>query len=143
MKLMIRNGNPNDLQNIQYWDWLDKNIYNWKLMNNEIFIAKFDSDIVGYLRLEYLWSKFPYIGLVKVHEDYRRQGIGRSLLAFLEDYLNTNGHITLFSSSQVNEVEPQNWHRRMGFDECGLINGINEGNIGEIFFKKYIRNTEQ
>lgn len=82
---MIRKGYPNDLQNIQYWDWLDKNIYNWKLMNNEIFIVEFDSDIVGYLRLEYLWSKFPYIGLVKVHEDYRRQGIGRSLLAFLED----------------------------------------------------------
>ncbi|MCZ8516743.1 GNAT family N-acetyltransferase [Paenibacillus filicis] len=142
MKLILRSGRPEDLQNIENWDWLDENIYEWKLKNDEIFLVEIDCEIVGYLRLEYLWSKYPYIGLIKVHEDYRRQGIGRSLLAFLEDHLRLNEHDTIFSSSQVNEAEPQQWHRRMGFVECGVINGINEGNIGEIFFKKYIKNIK-
>jgi ribosomal protein S18 acetylase RimI-like enzyme len=143
MKLTIRNGNLNDIQKVEYWDWLNQNILEWKLRNNEIFIAELEEGIIGYLRLEYLWTKFPYIGLISVNEDYRRQGIGSALLTFLEDYLYTTGHVTLFSSSQVNEVEPQIWHRRMGFEECGIINGINERNIGELFFKKTIKNQLQ
>jgi hypothetical protein len=27
------------------------------------------------------------------------------------------------------------WHRKMGFAECGIINGINEAGIGEVFFR--------
>jgi hypothetical protein len=26
----------------------------------------------------------------------------------------------------------------MGFEECGIINGINDGGIGEVFFRKYL-----
>jgi len=36
----------------------------------------------------------------------------------------------------VDEPEPQAWHRHMGFVECGIINGINENGIGEVFFRK-------
>jgi N-acetylglutamate synthase-like GNAT family acetyltransferase len=141
MKPKISFGTPKDLRRIENWDWLESNIFEWKLMNNEILIAELDYEIIGYLRLEYLWSKYPYIGLIMVNDDFRRQGVGRSLLNFLEVYLRSMQHNTLFSSSQVNEAAPQQWHRRMGFEECGVINAINEGNIGEIFFKKVI-NTE-
>ena len=40
------------------------------------------------------------------------------------------------SSSQADEPEPQTWHRAIGFEECGIISGLNEGGIGEIFFRK-------
>lgn len=63
-------------------------------------------------------------------------GAGRGLLSFLEAHLRAGGHAALYSSSQVNEAEPQAWHRHMGFAECGVIAGINEGEIGEIFFRK-------
>jgi len=46
------------------------------------------------------------------------------------------GFDVLYSSSQVDEPKPQAWHRHMGFEECGVINGINQGDIGEIFFRK-------
>ena len=36
----------------------------------------------------------------------------------------------------MNEAEPQAWHRAAGFRECGIIAGINEGGIGEVFFRK-------
>jgi len=44
----------------------------------------------------------------------------------------------LFSSSQANEPEPQAWHRHVGFEECGFIAGINEGGVGEVFFRKVL-----
>lgn len=107
-----------------------------KIINDEIIIAELDGQPIGYLRLEYLWSNVPYIGMVFVMDEYRNEGIGCKILAFLEDYLRSRGHDVLFSSSQANEPEPQAWHRSVGFVEAGIISGINEGGIGEIFFRK-------
>jgi hypothetical protein len=60
------------------------------------------------------------------------------MLEYLEEALRSSGHSVLFSSSQVDEAEPQTWHRRMGFRECGIINGVNDGGVGEVFFAKDI-----
>jgi ribosomal protein S18 acetylase RimI-like enzyme len=112
----------------------------YKIALNEIILAEFRSRIVGYLRLEYLWMKIPYVGLIHVSPGYRRKGIGRAMLSFLEQRLRREGHNILLSSSQVNEPFPsQAWHRAVGFDECGIINGINKGGIGEVFFRKKLQ----
>ncbi|MFW9975471.1 MAG: GNAT family N-acetyltransferase [Candidatus Thorarchaeota archaeon] len=107
-----------------------------KIINDEIIIAELDSQPIGYLRIEYLWSNIPYIGVIFVIDDYRNEGIGGKILTFLEDYLRSRGHDVLYSSSQVNEPEAQAWHRSVGFIESGIISGINEGGIGEVFFRK-------
>lgn len=108
-----------------------------KLAAQELLVAETDR-FVGHLRLEYLWSQVPYIALIQVQLPYRRRGTGRALLAFLETYLRGQGHSALYSSSQADEAEPQAWHRHMGFSECGFISGINEGGIGELFFRKLL-----
>lgn len=41
-------------------------------------------------------------------------------------------------NQEIIVAEPQQWHRHVGFKECGIIHAINEGNIGEIFFVKTI-----
>ena len=107
-----------------------------KVEQREIIVAEKAGQLVGYLRLKYLWSVVPYIALIWVVEDQRQQGIGFRLLHYLEDVLRERGHTALYSSSQANEPEPQAWHRHVGFEECGFIAGINEGGIGEIFFRK-------
>lgn len=141
MELVIRFGTIEDLAMIAEVDSsLKQHQLQWKLQNNEILIAQKGAAIVGYLRLEYLWSQYPYIGLIRVPPEYQRQGIGQKLIAYLEKYLVNQGIDQLYSSSQVNEQEPQAWHRHMGFIECGIINAINDG-IGEVFFVKKIRKT--
>jgi ribosomal protein S18 acetylase RimI-like enzyme len=107
-----------------------------KIGVNEILVAEVAGERAGYLRLEYLWSSLPYIALIGVVEQHQRQGIGRAMLDFLEAYLRGAGHSVLMSSSQVNEPEPQAWHRHMGFEECGILAGINPGGVGEVFFRK-------
>ena len=107
-----------------------------KVEQREIIVAEKAGQLVGYLRLEYLWSLVPYIALIWVVEDQRRQGIGKALLHHLENVLREQGHTALYSSSQANEPEPQAWHRHAGFEECGFIAGISGGGIGEIFFRK-------
>ena len=101
----------------------------------DIVIAEWNGKRVGYVRLEYLWSIVPYIALIQVLPEYRRQGVGKALLRFIETFLRDAGHEALYSSSQADEPEPQAWHRHMGFEECGFIAEINEG-VGEVFFCK-------
>jgi len=139
MDLNIRFGTIEDYDfAISYDKYISKNLLRWKLENNEILVAEYNCKPVGYLRLEFLWSKIPYIGLILIDELNRNQGIGRQMLIYLEHSLKSQGFSKMYSSSQVNETGPQAWHRRMGFMESGIINGVNEEGIGEIFFKKDI-----
>lgn len=107
-----------------------------KIEWHEVIVAERHKHLVGYVRWEYLWSIMPYITLIHVTPGCRRQGVGKAMLGFLEEYLKGRGHETLYSSSQADEREPQEWHRHMGFEECGFIAGINKGGVGEIFFHK-------
>jgi len=109
-----------------------------KIEEKAVILAEVDAKPVGYLRIEYLWLKIPYVSLIVVTEEYRRKGVGTAMIKFLEEYLVRNGHRVLYSSSQANEPEPQAWHRKAGFEECGYIAGINDGGIGEIFFRKFL-----
>ncbi|MEM1043067.1 MAG: GNAT family N-acetyltransferase [Bacteroidota bacterium] len=107
-----------------------------KVGDGDVYIARRGDKPVGYLRLEWLWSKLPYIELILVLQPHRRVGVGRALLAHVEAEASSRGHTVLYSSSQADEPEPQAWHRRMGFEECGLLAGVNDGGIGEVFFRK-------
>ena len=107
-----------------------------KIDAREVMIAESDDIPVGYLRIEYLWSRVPYIALIRVLPGHQRRGSGRALLAFLESELYEAGHSVLLSSSQADEPEPQEWHRHMGFVDCGRLQGINTDGIDEVFFRK-------
>jgi GNAT superfamily N-acetyltransferase len=102
----------------------------------EIVVAELDGQLIGCLRLQYLWSKIPFIEVIFVEDAHQRQGMGRAMVAFLEGYLRSQGHTLLLSSSQVDEPQAQAWHRAVGFQEFGILAGLNDGNIGEVFFRK-------
>lgn len=135
-RLVVRFAQPDDLDWCAALDHIPAAIIARKIAVDEVLVAEKSGQRVGFLRLEYLWSQLPYIALIWVLELYRQQGIGRGLLAFLESFLRTQGHTLLLSSSQVNEPPPQDWHRHMGFEECGILTGINPGGVGEVFFCK-------
>jgi L-amino acid N-acyltransferase YncA len=117
---------------------IDRERIRLKIDNNEIIVAETSGHLVGYLRFQYIWEKLPYIGLIYVDPEHRYGGVGHSMLKYLEDYLRLRSYRVLLSSSMVDEPEPQEWHRKMGFQECGFLTGISESGIGEVFFRKSI-----
>ena len=136
-RAIVRFAGPEDLEWCVVEDMhVTEKVIRNKIVNDEIIVVELDGQLIGYIRLEYLWSTTPYMGLIFVIDAYRKEGIGRKMMDFLEDHLRTHGHDKLMSSSQANEPEPQAWHRAVGFEECGIIAGLNDGNIGEIFFMK-------
>ncbi len=134
--ITVRFAALDDLDFVRARSDLAPEILRRKVDWQEIVIAERTDCRVGYAQLEYLWSKIPYLALIWVIEGQRQSGVGRALLAFLESFLQAQGHRFLYSSSQIDEPAPQAWHRRMGFEECGIIAGINSGGVGEVFFRK-------
>lgn len=135
-EIVIRVAREGDLDVVSQDGHLSDAVLQRKLSDGDVFLALGDREPVGYLRLEWLWSTLPYIERIWVRESHRRAGVGRRLLAHVENGLAGRGHAVLYSSSQADEPAPQAWHRRMGFEECGFLAGMNEGGVGEVFFRK-------
>jgi ribosomal protein S18 acetylase RimI-like enzyme len=136
VSIIVRFANQNDLEACIMFDHSDRqDIIENKIDMHEIIVAERCGVVIGYLKLEYIWSKLPYISLIILKADFRGKGIGTLMLNYLKEFLQLNGYETLLSSSQVNETEPQMWHRKIGFVECGILSGINEGGVGEVFFR--------
>ena len=107
-----------------------------KIDGRDILVAERDGETIGLLDLDFLGPAAPYMSLVRVDPSHRRAGIGTALLAFAEDHLRRLGFRVLYTSATANEPEPQAWHRRRGFTPCGSLEGFNEGNVAEVFFRK-------
>lgn len=140
--LDVRIAEASDLEFVSQDGYLSESEIRRKIDDGDVFVAIRNGDPVGYLRLEYLWSRLPYVALIRVTEPHRRSGVGSALIAFAERAAASEGHDALYSSSQVDEPEPQAWHRKMGFEECGLIAGVNEGGVGEVFFRKRLNHRD-
>ncbi|PAP75605.1 GNAT family N-acetyltransferase [Rubrivirga marina] len=136
--LSVRPAALDDLPFVSQDGYLPGGVARRKVEDGDVFVAWRGDERVGYLRLEWLWSAVPYIALVRVPALHRRHGVGRALLAAAEAEAARRGQPALYSSSQADEPEPQAWHRHVGFEECGLIAGLNEGGVGEVFFRKAV-----
>ena len=140
-EIVVRTATENDLRFISQDGHLPDSVLRRKLSDADVFLALWRGEPTGYLRLEWLWSKLPYIEMIRVPEPYRRAGVGRALLAHVQSEVSSRGCVALYSSSQADEPEPQAWHRRVGFEECGLLAGLNEDGVGEVFFRKALGPT--
>jgi predicted GNAT superfamily acetyltransferase len=135
-EITVQTATENDLNFVSQDGGLPRPVVKRKVRGGDIFVAFRGHERVGYLRLEWLWSRLPYIERILVLQTHRRTGVGRAILAHVEAEVASRGHVILYSSSQLDEPEPQTWHRRVGFDECGILTGLNEGGVGEVFFRK-------
>ncbi|MBD3408379.1 MAG: GNAT family N-acetyltransferase [Candidatus Lokiarchaeota archaeon] len=137
MSILVRYATDKDIDWCNSFDnHVSREVIENKIRLSHIIIAEKESERAGYVRLEYMYSQIPFLALIRVVEEFRRKGIGRKLLEFIEEQHVKKGHSILMSSSTINEAEPQAWHRYMGFEECGIIAGMNEGGVGEVFFRK-------
>ena len=132
----IHPARPSDLEFVSADHKIPVEAVSQLIKQSQVYVATLGDTAVGYARIEFLWSKLPYIALLVVLEWYRSRGAGRALLAKIGADALLAGHTQLYSSSQADEPSPQAWHRHMAFAECGYIAGINQGGVGEVFFRK-------
>ena len=118
--------------------WLDEAELRRKVDAREVVVAEMDGELVGHLRLDYLWSSLPHLAQVRVVKHHRRQGIGRALVTFVEQQARTSGIDKILSSTRPDKVEALAWHRQIGFTECGSLEGFGPNGEATIFFLKIL-----
>ena len=110
-----------------------------KIKRKEYIMAKVNDKLVGFLRFGYFWSAIPTIEMIRIEKNFRRKGIGRKMVEFLEKIAKRQGNKFILSSSTGNEKEPQNWHKKIGFKYIGKINTNYPSRIPEVFFIKVLK----
>lgn len=102
-----------------------KNFWTWiKQSNSKVFIAETDQEKpVGFLVL-YPYAVEELTGLnqawvmdIAVHEDYRKQGIGRNLMNAAEVYCREEGIEYLGLAVSTHNVQALNLYQSLGFAE--------------------------
>jgi len=137
MKILLSYASQEDLNYLQEKDnHIKLEMLKKKITNQEIIIAKSNSEYLGWLRFSYLWDSLPFISLIFLPENKRKQGIGKKLLLFWEKEMHKAGHKLVITSTQADE-EGQFFWRKMGYHDMGALFEINDG-PAEIFFSKKI-----
>jgi ribosomal protein S18 acetylase RimI-like enzyme len=140
----IRFANIEDFKKVREFDphsqFIEPQKINSKIHQKEIIIAVEGGNIIGILKFSYFWATRPYIDLIWIDESYRKQGIGKQCIQFLEDYLIKQGYCYLFISAEESEIESQSYHQHMGFTKCGKVSSLNlpQDTSNEVFFVKRI-----
>lgn len=138
----VRLATSEDLAIVTSHNYIPADRVRSMLAAQQVVIAEDKRQVLGYACLDSLGVIHPYLALIWVFAEHRRQGVGRAIVGFLENHLRNLGQAVLYSSSQANEPEPQAWHRRVGFAECGFIAGFNPGGVGEILFRKELKASQ-
>jgi len=136
MEITVRRAEPFDALPPGVARKLSAALLESKRRDGAILLAMVRGQPVGWLVHTMLWARVPFIELIHVEPDDRRLGIAAALLAALEDQLRCDGRELLFSSAQDDNAAAMSWHLQLGFDESGVIDGINAGGVGEVFFRK-------
>jgi ribosomal protein S18 acetylase RimI-like enzyme len=134
--VVVRFADKKDLSWLVRRDDLSRVILLGKITAKKMLVAQRQGRPVGFIRVEFLWSKVPYLSMIRVDKAHQRQGVGKSLLQFLQKSLKKKRHKILLTSSQANENVPQKWHRKMGFKRCGYIDNLQKEGRETFFYKK-------
>ncbi len=101
---------------------------------HRVYLAEQNGVPVGWLRWNLFWDNIPFMNMLYILEEYRKQGIGRALVSFWEQEMQEQGYRFVLTSSQSDE-QGQYFYRKLGFADTGALLLRNEPL--EIVFVKY------
>lgn len=132
----IRCAELEDLPQLFSLDWLsDSEKIERKIASREIFVGTDGGRITGILRYSWFWDQLPFINLLWIEEDSRREGRGLALVEFLIEETEGRNSGKVLTSTQSNE-EAQNFWRRIGFEDAGGF--VLKGQPFELLMIKYL-----
>jgi ribosomal protein S18 acetylase RimI-like enzyme len=96
------------------------------------YVSQLDSKIIGYGVLEYSFYSYGFIAMLYVHPNFRRQGIGESLVLHMERECETE---KLFTSTNQSNKPMQALLKKLDFQPSGIIENLDPGDPELIYFK--------
>lgn len=102
---------------------ISKEELKFMIENSKIFVAKIETNVVGYIILSsregkkngYRYRKELGIDAMGVLEEYRNKGIGRQLLEFIKNYAKDNGYTDLRLTVNEENENAKHLYETVGF----------------------------
>lgn len=92
-----------------------------RMQSGYMFKAVTDGKTVGFAIYAIWWGNCPFLELVKVHEDFRRGGIGSKLLESVFVEVKIKGFSKMISSTEVKNDSGMNWHLKNNFTKLNIL----------------------
>lgn len=135
-KIFIRKGEIRDVRGIASIEkacfpmpWSEETVLN-EMQNNELatyIVAEFEGTIVGYIGFWRVMDTFD-INNIAVLPEYRRRGIGRSLLERVLLLMEEMSAENIFLEVRPSNLAAIEMYRRAGFEEVGIRKAYYEDN---------------
>lgn len=103
-----------------------------KVFDNEVIIAKYGENYLGWLRFGYFWDFIPFINMIVINDAYQKQGVGSRLVQFWEDEMYFKYHHEMVMTSTQADETAQHFYRKLGYRDAGALFEVNDG-PAEIF----------
>ena len=103
------------------------------------FVAEVNRQVVGYAVLEYSFYGKGFVSMLYVHPEYRRKGLGTTLMQHLESICQTS---KIFTSTNLSNLPMQSLLVKLGYILCGVINHLDEDDPELVYVKYLNRDTD-
>ena len=88
----VRLARMGDIPALQKLDpWPKEPIWRQKIAAGEVIVLEIDGDVAGLARYAVLWTTVPFLGLIEIAAEFRKQGHSRAMLTFLTAHLTQQG----------------------------------------------------
>jgi len=98
-------------------------------------VAVTDGQVVGYAVLEHSFFTRGFIGMLLVHPDHRRTGVGSALVRHLETLCRSD---RIFTSTNESNLPMQALLTKLGYTRSGRVDDLDPGDP-ELFYSRALR----
>lgn len=109
------------------WSWTARRVASHiRSSDSNVLTAWSDNRLVGFAIMQY-FAEHAHLNLLGVEPGYRRFGIGRRLIEWLEETARVGGIVTVTLEVRAEQQGPRMFYRALGYKENKYIPGYYSG----------------
>ena len=97
---------------------IDYAILKESIKSKRVYILEYNNKSIGWLRYNLFWDNTPFLNMLYVLEEYRKQGFGALLLEHWEKQMSIQGYKTIMTSTLVHE-DAIHFYLKYGYQVVG------------------------
>lgn len=121
------------------WSWTTQRVaIHIRSSTSNVLTARSNNQLVGFAIMQY-FAEHAHLNLLGVEPAYRRFGIGRRLIEWLEDTARVGGIFTVTLEVRANQIGSRTFYRALGYLEDKYIPGYYSGREAAIRMSHNLR----